>query len=83
VVDIPKRISKTWRRRQATGRQRKKPSGRSGLFTRNCNYPTRGKNWIQPAFDKVTPKIAGVVEAAIAEDIELTFEEIKKLIETK
>ena len=42
-----------------------------------------GKNWIQPAFDKVTPKIAGVVEAAIAEDIELTFEEIKKLIETK
>ena len=42
-----------------------------------------GKNWIQPAFDKVTPKIAGVVEAAIAEDIEITFEEIKKLIETK
>ena len=41
------------------------------------------KNWIQPAFDKVTPKIAGVVEAALAEDIELTFEEIKKLIETK
>jgi hypothetical protein len=41
------------------------------------------KNWLQPAFDKVTPKIAGVVEAAIAEDIELTFEQIKKLIETK
>ena len=41
----------------------------------------KGKNWIQPAFDKVTPKIAGVVEAAIAEDIEITFEEIKKLIE--
>ena len=41
------------------------------------------KNWIQPAFDKVTPKIAGVVEAAIAEAIELTFEQIKKLIETK
>ena len=39
------------------------------------------KNWLQPAFDKVTPKIAGVVEAALAEDIELTFEEIKKLIE--
>ena len=40
------------------------------------------KNWIQPAFDKVTPKIAGVVEAAIAEDIEITFEEIKRLIES-
>jgi hypothetical protein len=40
------------------------------------------KNWIQPAFDKVTPKIAGVVEAALAEDIEITFEEIKKLIES-
>jgi hypothetical protein len=40
------------------------------------------KNWLQPAFDKVTPKIAGVVEAAIAEDIELTFEQIKKLIES-
>ena len=43
----------------------------------------KGKNWIQPAFEKVTPKIAGVVEAALAEDIEITFEEIKKLIETK
>ena len=40
------------------------------------------KNWLQPAFDKVTPKISGVVEAALAEDIELTFEEIKKLIES-
>ena len=40
------------------------------------------KNWLQPAFDKVTPKIAGVVEAALAEDIEITFEEIKKLIES-
>ena len=40
------------------------------------------KNWIKPAFDKVTPKIAGVVEAAIAEDIEITFEQIKKLIES-
>ena len=40
------------------------------------------KNWLQPAFDKVTPKIAGGVEAALAEDIELTFEEIKKLIES-
>lgn len=43
----------------------------------------KGKNWIQPAFDKVTPKIAGVVEAAIAEDIEITFDQIKQLIESK
>jgi hypothetical protein len=42
---------------------------------------TEGKNWIQPALDKVTPKIAKVVEAAIAEDIELTFAEIKRIIE--
>jgi len=41
------------------------------------------KNWIQPAADKANRNIAGVVEAAIAEDIELTFEEIKRLIETK
>ena len=40
------------------------------------------KNWIQPAFDKGSKNIVGVVEAAIAEDIEITFEEIKKLIET-
>ena len=39
------------------------------------------KNWIQPAADKANRNIAGVVEAAIAEDIEITFEEIKKLIE--
>jgi hypothetical protein len=50
----------------------------------NMNIKRKGikpKNWIQPAFDKVTPKIAGVVEAAIAEDIELTFAEIKRIIE--
>lgn len=40
------------------------------------------KNWIQPAFDKGSKNIVGVVEAAIAEDIEITFEEIKKLIES-
>lgn len=40
------------------------------------------KNWIQPAVDKASKNIVGVVEAAIAEDIEITFEEIKKLIET-
>ena len=59
---------------------------KSLAFVINRSIKRKGikpKNWIQPAFDKVTPKIAGVVEAAIAEDIELTFEEIKKLIETK
>ena len=40
------------------------------------------KNWIQPAADKANRNIAGVVEAALAEDIEITFEEIKKLIES-
>ena len=52
----------------------------------NKNIKRKGikpKNWIQPAFDKVTPKIAGVVEAAIAEDIEITFDQIKQLIESK
>jgi hypothetical protein len=50
----------------------------------NMNIKRKGikpKNWIQPALDKVTPKIAGVIEAAIAEDIELTFAEIKRIIE--
>jgi len=59
---------------------------KSLAFVINRSIKQKGikpKNWLQPAFDKVTPKIAGVVEAAIAEDIELTFEEIKKLIETK
>ena len=59
---------------------------KSLAFVINRSIKRKGikpKNWIQPAFDKVTPKIAGVVEAAIAEDIEITFEEIKKLIETK
>jgi hypothetical protein len=59
---------------------------KSLAFVINRSIKRKGikpKNWIQPAFDKVTPKIAGVVEAAIAEDIELTFEQIKKLIETK
>ena len=58
---------------------------KSLAFVMNRSIKKKGikpKNWIKPAFDKVTPKIAGVVEAAIAEDIEITFEEIKKLIET-
>ena len=57
---------------------------KSLAFVINRSIKQKGikpKNWIQPAFDKVTPKIAGVVEAAIAEDIEITFEEIKRLIE--
>jgi hypothetical protein len=58
---------------------------KSLAFVINRSIKRKGikpKNWLQPAFDKVTPKIAGVVEAAIAEDIEITFEEIKKLIES-
>ena len=58
---------------------------KSLAFVINRSIKRKGikpKNWIQPAFDKVTPKIAGVVEAAIAEDIEMTFEQIKKLIES-
>ena len=58
---------------------------KSLAFVINRSIKKKGikpKNWIQPAFDKVTPKIAGVVEAALAEDIEITFEEIKKLIES-
>jgi hypothetical protein len=58
---------------------------KSLAFVINRSIKKKGikpKNWIQPALDKVTPKIAGVVEAAIAEDIEITFEEIKKLIES-
>jgi hypothetical protein len=57
---------------------------KSLAFVINRSIKRKGikpKNWLQPAFDKVTPKIAGVVEAAIAEDIELTFEEIKRIIE--
>lgn len=57
---------------------------KSLAFVINRSIKKKGikpKNWIQPAVDKVTPKIAGVVEAAIAEDIELTFEEIKRIIE--
>ena len=67
--------------KQFTDKQRK--SWAEWIVYKKLRYPTEGKNWIKPAFDKVTPKIAGVVEAAIAEDIEITFEEIKKLIETK
>ena len=67
--------------KQFTDKQRK--SWAEWIVYKKLRYPTEGKNWIKQAFDKVTPKIAGVVEAAIAEDIELTFEEIKKLIETK
>ena len=57
---------------------------KSLAFVINRSIKKKGikpKNWIQPALDKVTPKIAGVVEAAIAEDIELTFAEIKRIIE--
>jgi hypothetical protein len=60
---------------------KKRTSWAEWIVYKKLKYPTKGKNWIKPAFDKVTPKIAGVVEAAIAEDIELTFEEIKRIIE--
>ena len=42
----------------------------------------KGKKWIKRATDKMMNKVGGIVEAAIAEDIEITFEEIKKLIES-
>ena len=42
----------------------------------------KGKNWIKPATDEMLPKLGDIVATAVAEDIELTFEEIKKLIET-
>lgn len=58
---------------------------KSLAFVINRSIKQKGikpKNWIQPAFEKATPKIAGVVEAALAEDIEITFEEIKRIIES-
>ena len=44
-------------------------------------YPA--KNWIQPAFDKVTPNIEKVVEAAVLDDLEISFDQIKQIIERK
>ena len=58
---------------------------KSLAFVINRSIKRKGikpKNWIQPAVDKASKNIVGVVEAAIAEDIEITFDEIKKLIET-
>jgi len=57
---------------------------KSLAFVINRSIKRKGikpKNWIQPAVDKAGKNIVGVVEAAIAEDIEITFAEIKKLIE--
>lgn len=65
-------------------RQLKDHERKSLSFLINRSIKQKGikpKNWIQPAADKANRNIAGVVEAAIAEDIEITFEEIKKLIE--
>ena len=57
---------------------------KSLAFVINRSIKRKGikpKNWIQPAVDKASKNIVGVVEAAIAEDIEITFEEIKRIIE--
>ena len=65
-------------------RQLKDHERKSLAFLINRSIKRKGikpKNWIQPAADKANKNIAGVVEAAIAEDIEITFEQIKKLIE--
>jgi len=40
-----------------------------------------GKHWIKPALDTVQPRIVPMIEAAIVDGMELTFEDIKKLIE--
>lgn len=66
-------------------RQLKDHERKSLAYVINRSIKQKGikpKNWIQPAADKANRNIAGVVEAAIAEDIEITFEEIKKLIES-
>ena len=66
-------------------RQLKDHERKSLAYVINRSIKRKGikpKNWIQPAADKANKNIAGVVEAALAEDIEITFEEIKKLIES-
>jgi len=88
---LPVGVLENWLRypnvlQKVTGqdKQLKDYERKSLAFLINRSIKQKGikpKNWIQPAADKANRNIAGVVEAAIAEDIEITFEEIKKLIE--
>lgn len=89
---LPPGVLQDWLRQpntlqKVTGqdKQLKDYERKSLAFVINRSIKKKGikpKNWIQPAVDKAGKNIVGVVEAAIAEDIEITFEEIKKLIET-
>ncbi len=89
---LPPGVLENWLRypntlQKVTGqdRQLKDHERKSLAYVINRSIKQKGikpKNWIQPAADKANKNIAGVVEAAIAEDIEITFEEIKKLIES-
>ena len=88
---LPVGVLENWLRypntlQKVTGqdKQLKDHERKSLAFLINRSIKRKGikpKNWIQPAADKANRNIAGVVEAAIAEDIEITFEQIKKLIE--
>ena len=88
---LPVGVLENWLRypnvlQKVTGqdKQLKDYERKSLAFLINRSIKQKGikpKNWIQPAADKANRNISGVVEAAIAEDIELTFEEIKRLIE--
>jgi len=89
---LPPGVLQDWLRQpntlqKVTGqdKQLKDYEGKSLAYVINRSIKKKGikpKNWIQPAFEKGSKNIVGVVEAAIAEDIEITFEEIKKLIES-
>ncbi|MCP4145659.1 MAG: hypothetical protein GY752_10310 [bacterium] len=61
-----------------------KHEGLAFVISRNLqNYGLRPRNWIDPFIDPINRSVPSEIEEAIADDVALTMEQLKKFIESQ
>jgi len=61
-----------------------KHEGLAFVISRNlANYGLRPRNWIDPYTEPITRAVPSEIEEAIADDVALTMEQLKKFIESQ
>jgi hypothetical protein len=61
-----------------------KHEGLAFVISRNLqNYGLRPRNWIDPYIDPINRAVPSEIEEAIADDVALTMEQLKKFIESQ
>jgi len=61
-----------------------KHEGLAFVISRNLqNYGLRPRNWIDPAIEPINRSVPSEIEEAIADDVALTMEQLKKFIESQ